>query len=69
MCAIYIITIPKRTNRARYIRYRKFKFNILNNLFRSILFCGMFIYVLLERYYQMSSVDFFYLFLELFNFI
>ncbi|CAF2874835.1 unnamed protein product [Rotaria sp. Silwood2] len=39
MFTIYIMTIPKRTNRAR-----------------SFLFCGMFIYVLIERYYQMSSI-------------
>ncbi|CAF3677177.1 unnamed protein product [Rotaria sordida] len=43
MFTIYIMTIPKRTNRAR-----------------SFLFCGMFIYVLLERYYQMSSIINFY---------
>ncbi|CAF4505942.1 unnamed protein product [Rotaria sp. Silwood1] len=43
MFTIYIMTIPKKTNRAR-----------------SFLFCGMFIYVLLERYYQMSSIFNFY---------
>ncbi|CAF0783780.1 unnamed protein product [Adineta steineri] len=43
MFAIYIITIPQRTNQAR-----------------SILFSGMFIYVLLERYCQMSSIINFY---------
>ncbi|CAF2151200.1 unnamed protein product [Rotaria magnacalcarata] len=43
MFTIYIMTIPKRTNRAR-----------------SFLFCGMFIYGLLERYQQMSSIINFY---------
>ncbi|CAF0901587.1 unnamed protein product [Adineta ricciae] len=43
MFAIYMITIPKRTNRAR-----------------SMLFSGMFLYVLLERYLQMSTIINFY---------
>ncbi|UJR28083.1 hypothetical protein I4U23_009339 [Adineta vaga] len=43
MFAIYIITIPKRTNRAR-----------------SLLFSGMFLYIFLERYFQMSTIINFY---------
>ena len=59
MCTIYIITIPKRTNRARLVTYKNHRTYSVVISFRSILFTSMLIYVILERYYQMSSINFY----------
>ena len=58
MCAVYIVTIPKRTHRARCVSNEdRPSSNGRCVSPRTVLFCGMCFYVLVERYVQMSSVE------------